>query len=162
MVNGLYRRAVYFAAMSGEGVEEKFAEESTSALTSPASLDIFEDVNKRAREEKAVREEFSRIQELCASVNRHDFSHMQRRDLLYVIAKSRNRVVGVDEYDDETLRGIAETLFEGLPTPNLYPTFKSIDDFIRFDSGIRRVQRWVRLNIEHGWVSVDSLFGTKL
>ena len=82
----------------------------------------------------------------------HDFGGWHREDLLYAVAKSRRYIYNVNSYDEDTLRSVVETLYEGLPMPERSPTFQSLDQFIIFDRGLRKLQREVRLNIAYGWV----------
>ena len=110
---------------------------------------------ERARETAAARDEFSRIRADATPNEKgssHDFNGWRRQDLLFAIAKSRRHIVGTEDFDDDTLRGIVDTMYEGLPMPSLSPTFKSVDEFIIFDRGIRRLQREIKLHIEFGWV----------
>ena len=60
----------------------------------------------------------------------HDFSNWHREDLLYAVAKSRRYIHNVNSYDEDSIRSIVETLYEGLPMPQRSPTFQSLDEFI--------------------------------
>ena len=82
----------------------------------------------------------------------HDFSAWHREDLLYAVAKSRRYIHNVNSYDEDSLRSIVETLYEGLPMPARSPSFRSLDEFIIFDRALRKLQKEIRLHIAYGWV----------